>query len=246
MEIVSYGPDNIGLPPPAKLGPMSSDKPGEIERIQFVISNIRNPLRPGKLKGPVVGDSIKDIFGVHIYSIAVADNSQTIKLKYYNNRVNDPALNRTLQPWFSGTSNNQIEIVPNQIWSAAAEFADARSNVITDLVFTVKLYAGVPPGGLIRFKFPPHFTELFRVKSANIVTTNGVTEESWGELTVYATNDPNDQDFPGNLTAQRQWEGKECRESKSGCTIPPMSVIRVTFFEVKTPSTSVSGGLQVV
>ena len=201
MEIVSYGPDNTGLPPPAKLGPMSSDKPGEIERIQFVISNIRNPLRPGKLKGPVVGDNFKDIFGVHIYSIAVSDIGPTIKLKYYNNRVNDPALNRTLQPWFSGTANNQIEIVPNQIWSAAAEFADARSNLITHLVFTVKLYAGVPPGGLIRFKFPPHFTELFRVKSAKIVTTNGVTEESWGELTVYATNDPNDQDFPGNLTA---------------------------------------------
>ncbi len=75
MEIVSYGPDNTGLPPPAQLGPMSSDKPGEIERIQFVISNIRNPLRPGKLKGPVVGDSIKDIFGVHIYSIEMKDST---------------------------------------------------------------------------------------------------------------------------------------------------------------------------
>lgn len=167
------------------MGDQSSNIEGDIERIQFVVSNIRNSLMPGVLQSPVdAGESA--IFGVQIYNTRMLNGIAETLFTYYNNRVNDPKLNHTLQPWFSGTGKKEITLVPNQIWSAQAAFHDSRSNTVTDLVFTVKTFAGIPPGGAIRFQLPPHFFMLTeRVNDGILRTQLGDIEEEWGPSRVY-------------------------------------------------------------
>jgi len=244
LELISYGPKNPEGGD-ALIGDQSSDQVGDIERIQFVISNVRNTLFPGPLQSPMNAGQDK-VFGVQIYKTEVTNGIPEIVLTHYNNRVNDPELNHTMQPWFTGTTNDPIEMTTNKIWDATAQFADARTNVVTDLIFTVKTFAAIPPGGAIRFQLPPHFKELTRVNTGILTTTRGGLTEDWGETKVYATID-NTGAFPGNLTLQRDWTGGSCSyssnpPSKEGCEIPPMSVITVRFRNVLSPSASTSDG----
>ena len=220
------------------MGDQSSDIEGDIERIQFVVSNVRTSLKPGMLQSPLdAGESA--IFGVQIYNTVMLNNIAETFFTYYNNRVNDNKLNHTLQPWFSGTANKPITLLPNQIWSAQAAFADNRSNTVTDLVFTVKTLAGIPRGGAIRFQLPPHFFMLTeRVNDGILRTKLGDIEEEWGASSVYATRSSDSTlSFPGNLTLQRTWDGQEgCSTlAKARCEIPSMSVLTVRFFNVLTP-----------
>ena len=60
--------------------------PGEVERIQFVVSNIRNMLKPGELRGPWDGGA-SQIFGVQVYHIEQTTSTK-LTFAYYNNRIN--------------------------------------------------------------------------------------------------------------------------------------------------------------
>ena len=163
VELVSFGP-KLGNGAAALTGDQSSDQVGDIERIQFVVSNVRNTLLPGQIPSPMDSPpGTAGIFGVQIYKTQVVNGISEIMLTYYNNRVNDPKLNQTLQPWFSGTSNRPITLHVNKMWQASAEFFNVRTNSSTDLIFKMKTFSAIPPGGAIRFWLPSTLKELAHV-----------------------------------------------------------------------------------
>ena len=219
----------------------TSVEAGQVERMQFVISNIRNAQSPGEIVSPI--DREEEVFAVRVFKSFVPANGGVVHtLRYYNNRINDVKLNHTMLPWFSGTSISPVTLVTNQLWETALVFDEMKTLQKSNGTLTFQTFSAVPPGGSVRIQFPPGFDV------SDVTGMELHMDTDYGPTRFYK-NDP-----PGSVTLVRQYdESIVCdlandANSIQSCLIQPNERFRVRIYGVLTisaeDSTFVDGGFQ--
>ncbi|KAJ1482701.1 hypothetical protein T484DRAFT_1803210 [Baffinella frigidus] len=212
---------------------------GKVERLQFVIANVRNSKTPGNLASPV--ERTEEVFAVRIFKTFRPANGGVVHtLRYYNNRVNDFTLNTTQLPWFSGTANKPIPLVSNLLWQAAIVFEEMITFQTTTATVTLQTFSEIPAGGSIRIQFPVGFV-VSGVTDVQLVGVNYGTTRFYANLPLRS------------VTLVRVFDGLTVCDpavaaSISGCIIYPNLRLTVRIVGVRTlsagDSTLVDGGFQ--
>ncbi|EKX50123.1 hypothetical protein GUITHDRAFT_103937 [Guillardia theta CCMP2712] len=138
----------------------SSDVRGTIQRIHFTISGVVNPLyTPGEIPGALQQRKVQ--FGIQIFDATDELRGTTkvpsYKMKFYNNRINDPQLNRMTHYWFSRTGNTAVILTRNKLSYVNLSLSTPLSSQLTSAQVTFKTVTGIPVGGSIFVKFPSTF-----------------------------------------------------------------------------------------
>eukprot|EP00961_Rhodomonas_salina_P227136 3071099-Rhodomonas_salina.1 len=139
----------------------TSETVGLVQRLRFTIANILLPSGTvDPFVSPVVNEEMQ--FGVQLFRKEVESRGQSgdvprFRQRYYNNRVNDPLLNRTVLTWFDKTSSVSPQLVANELWAVSVDLLTPISLAFTDVVVSLTTTSRIPAEGGIRVAFPDGF-----------------------------------------------------------------------------------------